>query len=136
MLCDRSKEKAYFPLSGPVPALISSSDKLTSRSSSRRQRVETPMQLWLVNTPYSVTESEGSHQNSSFTTLRLTKCGVFTYVLVALDVLQDGPLLVIPVISSLSVCLELLDSSGGGPARADPVHRGRDSLAEPRLNGP
>lgn len=41
-----------------------------------------------------------------------------------------------PVISSLSVGLKLLDSSGGGPSRADPVHRGRDSLAEPRLDGP
>lgn len=54
----------------------------------------------------------------------------------SLDVLQHGPLLVIPVISSLSVGLKLLDSGGGGPAWADPVHRGRDSLAEPRLDGP
>lgn len=59
-----------------------------------------------------------------------------TYVFVSLDVFEHGPLLVIPVVSSLSVGLELLDGGGGGPARADPVHRGRDSLAEPRLDGP
>lgn len=39
------------------------------------------------------------------------------------------------VVSSLRVGLELLDG-GGGPARADPVHRGRDSLAEPGLDCP
>uniref|UniRef100_A0A3Q3KXV9 Uncharacterized protein n=1 Tax=Labrus bergylta TaxID=56723 RepID=A0A3Q3KXV9_9LABR len=54
----------------------------------------------------------------------------------SLDVFQHGPLLVIPVVSSLSVGLELLDSGGGGCARADPVHRGRHSLAEPGLDGP
>lgn len=53
-----------------------------------------------------------------------------------LDVLQHGPLLVIPVVSSLSVGLELLHSGGGGSTGADPVHRGRDPLAEPRLDGP
>lgn len=62
--------------------------------------------------------------------------GVFTYVFVTMDVLQNGPLLVIPVISSLSVGLELLHSSGGGPARADPVNRGWHSLAKSWLNGP
>lgn len=62
--------------------------------------------------------------------------GVFTYVFVTLDVLQNRPLFMIPVISSLSVGLELLHSSGGGPAGADLIHRGWDSLSEPRLNGP
>lgn len=50
----------YLPPSRPPLPLINSSDKLTSKSSSRRQRVETPIQLWLVNTPYSVTTSTGS----------------------------------------------------------------------------
>lgn len=50
----------YLPLSGPPLPLTNSSDKLTSKSSSRRQRVETPVQLWLVNTPYSVTKRTGS----------------------------------------------------------------------------
>ena len=55
----------------------------------------------------------------------------------SLDIFQHGPLLVIPVVSSLSVGLKLLDSGGcAGSARADLVHRGRDSLAEPRLDGP
>ena len=39
-----------------VLPLTSSSETLTSKSSSRRQWVGTPTQLWLVNTPYSVTE--------------------------------------------------------------------------------
>ena len=59
-----------------------------------------------------------------------------TDVFVSLDVLQHRPLLVIPVIPSLSVDLKLLDSGGGGSAWADPVHGGRDSLAEARLDGP
>lgn len=50
----------YLPPSGPPLPLINSSDKLTSKSSSRRQQVETPIQLWLVNTPYSVTTSTGN----------------------------------------------------------------------------
>lgn len=54
----------------------------------------------------------------------------------SLDVLQHRPLLLIPVVSSLRIDLKLLDSSGGGSAGADPVHRGRHSLAEPRLDGP
>lgn len=54
----------------------------------------------------------------------------------SLDIFQHRSLLVKPVISSLSVSLKLLDSGCGGSARADPVHRGRDSLAEPRLYGP
>lgn len=53
----------------------------------------------------------------------------------SLDVFQHGPLLVIPVISSLSVGLKLLHSCSGS-ARTDPVHRGRDSLTETRLDGP
>lgn len=61
---------------------------------------------------------------------------VVTDVFVSLDAFQHRPLLVIPVISSLSVGLELLDGGGGGSAGADPVHRGRHSLAEPRLDGP
>lgn len=61
---------------------------------------------------------------------------MLTDVFMPLDVFQHGPLLVIPVISSLSVGLKLLDSGGGGSAWADPVHRGRDSLAEPGLDGP
>lgn len=50
----------YLPLSGPPLPLTNSSDKLTSKSSSRRQRVETPVQLWFVNTPYNVTKRTGS----------------------------------------------------------------------------
>lgn len=46
----------YLPPCVPLLPLTNSSDTLTSNSSSSRQRVATPMQLWLVNTPYSVTE--------------------------------------------------------------------------------
>lgn len=55
---------AYFALSGPPLLRTNSSDKLTSKSSSRRQRVATPIQLWLVNTPYSVTRRTGSLSSS------------------------------------------------------------------------
>lgn len=59
-----------------------------------------------------------------------------TYVFVSMDVFKHASLLVEAVVSSLSVGLELLDGGGGGPVWADPVHRGRDSLAEPGLDGP
>lgn len=59
-----------------------------------------------------------------------------TDVLVSLDVLQHRPLLVVSVVSSLSIGLEFLHSGGGGSARADPVHRGRHPLSEPRLHRP
>lgn len=59
-----------------------------------------------------------------------------TYVFVSMDVFKHAPLLVEAVVSSLSVGLKLLDGGGGGPVRADPVHRGRHSLAEPGLDGP
>lgn len=39
-----------------------------------------------------------------------------TYVFVTLDIFQNGPLLMVPVISSLIVGLELLDSCGSSPA--------------------
>lgn len=41
---------------------------------------------------------------------------VVTDVFMSLDVFQHGPLLAIPVVSSLSVGLKLLDSGGGGSA--------------------
>lgn len=59
-----------------------------------------------------------------------------TYVFVSMDVFKHASLLMEAVVSSLSVGLELLDGGGGGPVRADPVHRGRDSLTEPGLDGP
>lgn len=59
-----------------------------------------------------------------------------TDILMSLDVFQHGPLLVIPIISSLSVGLKLLDSGVGSSARADSVHWSRDALAKPRLDGP
>lgn len=61
---------------------------------------------------------------------------IVTNVFVPLDVLQHRPLFVKAVISTLRVGLELLHGGCGGSAGVDPVHRGRHSLAEPRLDGP
>uniref|UniRef100_A0A8C7X8T0 Uncharacterized protein n=1 Tax=Oryzias sinensis TaxID=183150 RepID=A0A8C7X8T0_9TELE len=59
-----------------------------------------------------------------------------TDVLVSLDVLQHRPLLVVPVVSSLSIGLELLHSGGGSSTGADAVHRGGHPLSDTRLHGP
>lgn len=63
----------YLPLSAPLMPLTNSSDTLTSKSSSRRQRVATPMQLWLVNTPYNVTERRASLSFQKFTYITFKK---------------------------------------------------------------
>lgn len=61
---------------------------------------------------------------------------VLTDVLVSLYLLQDAPLLVITVVSSLGVGLEFFDGGDGGSPGADPVNGGRDSLSQPGLHGP